>query len=104
MVETRSNEVVNQFSLVGPVSDDPAPDLMDISPSGNRVFISLRGPNPLTGNNPAFNNAVGSTPGVGIIRVEQGGRRGVFFARVPISHVVGGVERADPHGLRVLVK
>jgi hypothetical protein len=77
---------------------------MDISPSGNRVFMSLRGPIPLTGNNPAFNNAVGTTPGLGIIRVEQGGRTGTFFARVPISHIVDGVERADPHGLRVLVK
>ncbi|MDQ3667636.1 MAG: hypothetical protein M3410_13885 [Acidobacteriota bacterium] len=104
VVDTGSNSVVNQFSLVGPVSNDPAPDLMDISPSGNRVFMALRGPNPLTANNPAFNNAAGSTPGVGIIRVQQGGRRGTFFARVPISHIVGGVERADPHGLRVLMK
>ena len=104
VVDTDSNSVVNQFSLVGEVSSDPAPDLMDISPSGNRVFVALRGPIPLTGNNAAFNNAVGSTPGVGIIRVEQGGSRGTFFARVPISHIVGGVERADPHGLRVLVK
>jgi len=66
--------------------------------------MSLRGPNPLTGNNPAFNNAAGSTPGFGIIRVQQGGRRGRFFARLPISHIVAGVERADPHGLRVLIK
>ena len=104
VVETETNAVVNQFSLTGEVSDDPTPDLMDISPAGNRVFMALRGPNPLTGNNPAFNNAAGSAPGIGVIRVEQGGRRGVFFARVPISHIVGGVERADPHGLRVLVK
>jgi hypothetical protein len=104
VVDTGSNSVVNQFGLSGSVSDDPTPDLMDISPSGNRVFMALRGPNPLSGNNSAFNNAAGSTPGIGVIRVEQGGRRGVFFARVPITHVVGGVERADPHGLRVLVK
>lgn len=104
VVETKSNSVVNRFSLTGAVSNDPTPDLMDISPSGNRIFMALRGPNPLSGNNPAFNNAAGSTPGIGIIRVEQGGRRGVFFARVPISHIVGGVEQADPHGLKVLVK
>ena len=104
IVDTDSDSVVNQFGLAGPVSDDPTPDLMDISPGGNRVFMALRGPNPLSGNNAAFNNAAGSTPGLGIIRVEQGGRRGVFYARVPISHIVGGVERADPHGLRVLVK
>jgi DNA-binding beta-propeller fold protein YncE len=104
VVDTSSNAVVNQFSLIGPVSADPTPDLMDISPGGNRVFMALRGPNPLSGNNVAFNNAAGSTPGIGIIRVERGGQRGMFFARVPISHIVDGVERADPHGLRVLVK
>ena len=104
VVDTEDNAVVNQFSLAGPVSADPTPDLMDMSPDGNRVFVALRGPNPLSGNNAAFNNAAGSTPGLGIIRVEQGGRRGTFFARAPISHIVGGVERADPHGLRVLVK
>jgi hypothetical protein len=104
VVDTGSNSVVNQFSLVGSVSNDPAPDLMDTSPSGNRIFMALRGPIPLTGNNPAFNNAAGNSPGLGIIRVEQGGIRGTFFARVPISHIVDGVERADPHGLRVLRK
>jgi hypothetical protein len=104
VVDTSSGAVVNQFNLAGPVSADPTPDLMDISPDGNRVFMALRGPNPLTGNNPFFNNAAGGTPGLGIIRVERNGQRGVFFARVPISHMVGGVERADPHGLRVLAK
>jgi hypothetical protein len=77
---------------------------MDISPSGNRIYMTLRGPNPLTGNNPTFNNAVGNSPGLGILRVEEGGRAGTFVARAPISHVVNGVERADPHGLRVLKK
>ena len=104
IVDTRNNAVVDQFSLVGSVSNDPAPDLLDISPDGKFIFMSLRGPNPLTGNNPAFNNSVGSTPGVGIIRVQQGGTRGRFIDRLPISNIVGGIERADPHGLRVLVK
>ena len=104
VVDTKTDAVVNQFGLAGRVSNDPTPDLLDISPGGHYVFMSLRGPNPVSGNNPAFNNAVGTTPGVGVIRVEQGGRRGKFFARAPISNVVGGVERADPHGLRVLVK
>jgi len=104
IVDTRNNAVIDQFSLVGSISNDPAPDLLDISPDGKFIFMSMRGPNPLTGNNPAFNNSVGSTPGVGIIRVQQGGTRGRFNARLPITNVVGGVERADPHGLRVLVK
>ena len=104
VVDTETNSIVNWFSLIGAVSTDPAPDLMDISPNGNRVYISLRGPNPLTGNNAAFNNAVGNSPGLGILRVEEGGKAGTFVARAPISHIVNGVERADPHGLKVLKK
>jgi DNA-binding beta-propeller fold protein YncE len=104
VVDTASDTVINEFSLVGELSPDPAPDLMDISPSGNRVYIALRGPTPLTGNAPGVNNAVGSTPGVGIVRVEATGRRGVLQAIAPISQIVDGVERADPHGLRVRLK
>jgi hypothetical protein len=42
---------------------------------------------------------------VGVIRVESGGRNGVFFTRIPISHVDGGgIERADPHGIAIRLK
>jgi len=104
VVDTISDSVVNEFSLTGVVSSDPAPDLMDISPSGNRVFILLRGPNPLTANVPGVNNAVGSTPGLGIVRVEQNGKKGILQAIAPITHIVDGVERADPHGIKVRLK
>lgn len=103
VVDTASDTVVNEIDLAGSVSGDPAPDLMDISPSGNRVFVALRGPNPLTANVPAVNNAVGSTPGVGVIRVQEGGRGGMLVAVAPISHIVGVVETADPHALRIRV-
>jgi len=104
VVDTATDAVVNEIDLIGSVSGDPAPDLMDISPSGNRVFVALRGPNPLTANVPLVNNAVGSTPGVGVIKVQEAGRRGVFVAVAPISHIDGlGVERADPHALRIRV-
>jgi hypothetical protein len=86
------------------VSIDPTPDLMEISPNGNRVFVALRGPIPLTGNAPSVNNAVGGTPGLGIVRVEDGGRQGVLQAIAPISHLVNGVERADPHGIALRLK
>lgn len=101
VVDTRADVVVNEFSLAGEESEDPAPDLMDGSPSGNRVYVALRGTIPLTGNVPGVNNAVGSTPGLGIIRVEAGGRRGELQAIAPISHISAGVERADPHAVRV---
>jgi hypothetical protein len=93
--------------VVPGLSGDPAPDLMDISPDGNRIFATLRGPRPLTGNNPNFNNAVGSTPGLGIFRVTQGGRSGAFVAIAPISHPTDGfgnadgIEHADPHAIAV---
>jgi hypothetical protein len=96
--------VVNEIDLVGGLSGDLAPDLLDRSPSGNRIFMALRGPNPLTGNAPGVNNAVGSRPGLGIVRVEQGGRHGVLEAIAPINHIVDGVQRADPHGIAVRVK
>jgi hypothetical protein len=104
VVDAARNTVVNEIDLVGALSGDPAPDLMAISPSSNRVFITLRGPNPLTGNVPGVNNAVGSTPGLGIVRVERNGERGVLQAIAPITHIVSGVELADPHGLAVRLK
>jgi len=101
VVDTKTDSVVNEIDLVGSKSDDPAPDLMDISPAGNRVFVSLRGPHPLTGNVPGVDNAVGSTPGVGVLRVKRGGAAGVLQAIARITHIVDGVELADPHALRV---
>jgi hypothetical protein len=101
VVDTRTDTVVNEFSLLGPVSRDPAPDLVDISPSGDHVFVTFRGPNPLTGNAPGVNNSVGATPGVGVVRILEGGRTGALEGLAPITHVVGGVETADPHGLVV---
>ena len=104
VVDTATDTVVNEMDLVGSVSSDPTPDLMAISPSGSHVFLALRGPSPLTGNAPAVNNAVGATPGLGVVQVEQGGRHGMFRAVAPVTNVVNGVELADPHGIAVRVK
>jgi DNA-binding beta-propeller fold protein YncE len=101
VVDTETDTIVDVIALAGSVSPDPAPDLMALSPSGNRAFLALRGPNPLTANVPGVNNAVGSTPGVAVVRVERAGGSGRLQAVAPISHVVGGVERADPHAIAV---
>jgi hypothetical protein len=101
VVDTETDEIVNEIGLAGDVSGDPAPDLLATSPDGNRVFVALRGPQPLTANNPAFNNAVGSTPGVGVIQVTRNGQGGKLMAVAPVSHVVAGLERADIHGIGV---
>lgn len=103
IVDLNTHQLVEQLNLTGDISPDPAPDLMVISPSGNRVFLTLRGPIPLSANNPEFNNCVGETPGLGMIRVEGGGRRGLFYARTSISNIVNGVETADPHGIGIRV-
>jgi hypothetical protein len=51
---------VNTVNLAGEISNDPAPDLVDAAPNGNRLFVALRGPVPLSGDP---HNAQGTTPG-----------------------------------------
>jgi hypothetical protein len=79
-----------------------APDLADLSPSGDRIFVSLRGPNPLSGD-PHL--STGSTPGIGVIQVTQNGRNGRLKNVIPIHNIdAQGVDRADAHGIRVRLK
>lgn len=97
-VDTRDDSVVGEFALEGDASADPAPDLLDISPKGRVVFAALRGPNPQSGGHSAF----GTTPGVGVIAVAEGGKSGRMTGVARISNVgADGVERADPHAIRV---
>jgi DNA-binding beta-propeller fold protein YncE len=101
VVNTRTDNVVNRIWLAGPVSDDPTPDLLALSPDGDHVFMTLRGSSPLTADPHV---STGSTPGVGVIRVTEGGRDGIFESRVSMSNVdEGGVERADAHALSIRV-
>lgn len=97
--EARRGRRLEPLTLAGPLSDDPTPDLLDISPDGRLVFVTLRGPTPLSGDPHV---STGSTPGLGVIRVRDGGRGGDLIEIQRISNPdAGGVERADPHGLRV---
>jgi len=99
VVETATDQVANSISLTGPVSHDPTPDLLATSPNGSHVFMSLRGPNPLTADPHV---STGSTPGIGVIKVLQGGRSGTFEALAPVSNVdAAGVERADVHAMTI---
>ena len=61
VIETQTDEVVNEIPLAGRVSDDPTPDLLATSPNGSHVFMSLRGPNPLSADPHV---STGSTPGL----------------------------------------
>jgi hypothetical protein len=100
--ETTTGEHLGTVDLVGPLSDDPTPDLSDLSPGGSRMFVALRGPNPLSGDPHV---STGSTPGLAVVRLTAGGRRGEIAAIVPISNRdAAGVERADPHGIAVRLR
>ena len=102
VVEVASDEVVGEIFLAGGLSTDPAPDLIDVSPDGGWVFVALRGPAPLSANVEGANNAVGSTPGLGVARVGFDGRSGALVGVASIVHLdAGGAVTADPHGLAV---
>jgi hypothetical protein len=93
VVDPRRNREINRFELAGDLSDDPAPDLFDLSPRGDYMFASLRGPNPSSGH-----EAFGSTPGVGVIDVRRGGKSGRLVGVARVGNVRG---TPDPHAIRV---
>jgi hypothetical protein len=102
VIETQTDEVVNEIPLAGQVSDDPTPDLLATSPNGSHVFMSLRGPTPLTADPHV---STGSTPGIGVIKVQEDGRGGTFEALAPVTNVdQNGVEGADIHALTIRLK
>ena len=102
IIDLHSGKWVNTVNLAGSVSDDPAPDLVDSAPNGNRLFVALRGPVPLSGDP---HNAQGTTPGLGIIQVTRGGRSGGLVAMIPLTNANQQAGQApDAHGLRVRVR
>jgi DNA-binding beta-propeller fold protein YncE len=113
VIDTVTDTHVSTFSLQGAASDDPAPDLMALHPLADYAFVTLRGPCPLTANAPGVNNAVGATPGVGLISIDDAGLRGRLQAIAPISNSIAGTtcapdatsapstNRADVHGIAV---
>ena len=97
-----SGNHVNTVNLLSNDSADPTPDLAVIAPSGNRIFVSLRGPLPLSGDPHA---STGSTPGLGVVQVLQDGGTGFVKAIAPITNIdASGVERADAHGIALRKK
>jgi hypothetical protein len=97
--DTSTGSHVNTMYLDQNAEGRLTPDLASLSPAGNRIFVSLRGPEALTGDPHV---ATGSAPGIGIINVQQGGRSGTLHSVVPISNIgTDGVERADAHGINI---
>lgn len=102
ILELARGERVNTVNLNGPLTDNAAPDLIDAAPGGQRLFVALRGPTPLSGDP---HNAIGSTPGLGVIEIRDGGRGGALVAIVPMTNAMQQPKQApDPHGLRVRLR
>ncbi len=101
IIDTLSNLSVGSIELVTETNKRPAPDLMDNAPDGQYVFIGLRGPAPLTGNDKTVNNAKGTIPGVGVIHVDGGGKVGHYKGQAAITNMKDGKETADTHGIAV---
>ncbi len=123
VVDTATDEVVNEINLApwmrssgkpkvvptaemlhraghcGHFSPDPTPDLLFLSPEGTHMYLSFRGPSPLSGDPHV---STGATPGVGVLKITAGGRDGVFEAIAPMTNKnAEGVEKADGHALWV---
>lgn len=94
--------------------NDPAPDLLEITPEGKYFMIAFRGPKPVT----VSHSAQGSCPGVGIVEITEEGKAGrlVDVLRstnivdtVSIGTITGGTdytgsERSDVHGAIVVFR
>jgi hypothetical protein len=92
-------EMLQNAGHCGHFSPDPTPDLLALSPEGSHMFLSFRGPNPLSGD-PHVSS--GATPGVGVLKITEGGRNGMFEAIAPMSNKdPGGKELADGHAIWV---
>ncbi|MBX3300958.1 MAG: hypothetical protein KF693_01955 [Nitrospira sp.] len=93
-------------TLGAPMSNDPTPDLGEVSfggnPQGDRIYVALRGPFPVT----VAHAADGSCPGLGIITLSADRRSGeltTVFDTTVLNN--GGTEnRSDPHAAIVRAK
>lgn len=85
-----------------PVYNDPSPDLLDLSPHGNRFYVALRGPKPLT----ISHAASGSCPGLGVVELAPGGKSGVMTHVIPLTWLdnAGTTNLSDPHAAVVRIK
>ena len=86
----------------GGLSTDPTPDLAALSPLGDRIYVTLRGPRPQTG----AHASQGSTPGLGVITLREGGASGQLtnILRTTLRNPVDGGEESDPHGICVVLR
>ena len=93
---------VNQNGEAYRDGDDPAPDLVDVSPDGQQLIVSFRGPHPLT----VTHAGLGSCPGFGVVSLDESGTAGelthVFRTFVPDA--TGTMNLSDIHAAAVRLK
>ena len=79
--------------------DDPAPDLVDISPDGKYIVVALRGPHPVT----AGHAAVGSCTGFGVVTLDETGTTGelTHVFRTFLSDATGTKNLSDIHAAAI---
>jgi DNA-binding beta-propeller fold protein YncE len=93
-VLTGDGKVVGKIGGVG-----DSPDLLEVSPDGTRVFVTLRGPKPATGTH----DIAGRTPGVSVLSVQDRGRAAKREFIIPIGDQTAE-SSSDPHGIAVRKK
>ncbi|MES3162092.1 MAG: hypothetical protein PPP55_11080 [Halorubrum sp.] len=96
IIDPDTDEVLEEIDAFGPEqSDDPtesdAPDIMWASPDGEFMFVTTRGPNPLSGDPHA---ATGFTPGYAVFDIES-------RERVDMIQPDGDNPDSDFHGIGV---
>lgn len=91
-------------------TNDPAPDLIEVSPDGKYLFIALRGPLPVS----VGHSSQGSCPGVGVVELMENGASGRLVSVLRSSNVIDGAiapiagghdyqggEHSDTHGVAI---
>ena len=96
IIDPETDEVIEEIDAFGPEqSDDPtesdAPDIMWASPDGEYMFVTTRGPNPLSGDPHA---ATGINPGYAVFDIES-------RERVEMVQPDGDNPDSDFHGIGV---
>ena len=84
-------------------NDDPAPDLVDISPDGRMILVAFRGPMPIT----VKHAALGSCAGLGVVTLaDDGGPGGTLthVFRTFLPDVTGTRNLSDIHAAAVRIK
>ena len=94
-----SGQYIETENLVSAFSADPTVDLAGEAPDGKYFYLSMRGPNPLSGDPHA---STGSTPGLLVVEVLKNRPHLAVRGAAFIDNTdAGGVQRADGHGIRV---